>query len=69
MAPSPGLHADAERDAADLAKFGYKQELKRALGTFSSFAVAFSYISPSTGIFTLYALGLGILGQGTAWIV
>ena len=67
MAPSPGLHADAERDAADLAKFGYKQELKRALGTFSSFAVAFSYISPSTGIFTLYALGLGFIGPAFFW--
>ena len=40
---------DEERDAADLATFAYKQELKRTLGTFSSFAVAFSYISPSTG--------------------
>src|ERR1700694_5389266 len=67
MAPKPGLHADAERDAADLAKFGYKQELKRALGTFSSFAVAFSYISPSTGIFTLYALGLGFIGPAFFW--
>jgi urea carboxylase system permease len=67
MAAKPGLHTDAERDAADLAKFGYKQELKRALGTFSSFAVAFSYISPSTGIFTLYALGLGFLGPAFFW--
>ncbi|HEV7364381.1 MAG TPA: amino acid permease [Gemmatimonadales bacterium] len=67
MAPKPGLYADAERDTADLAKFGYKQELKRALGTFSSFAVAFSYISPSTGIFTLYALGLGFLGPAFFW--
>src|SRR6266850_2474602 len=67
MAPNPGLHADAERDAVDLAKFGYKQELKRALGTFSSFAVAFSYISPSTGIFTLYALGLGFIGPAFFW--
>ena len=39
----------AGRDEADLAQFGYKQELKRSLGLFSSFAVAFSYISPSTG--------------------
>jgi urea carboxylase system permease len=67
MAPNPGSHVDAERDAADLAKFGYKQELKRALGTFSSFAVAFSYISPSTGIFTLYALGLGFIGPAFFW--
>lgn len=59
--------ADAARDSADLAKFGYKQELKRALGTFSSFAVAFSYISPSTGIFTLFALGLGFVGPYFFW--
>src|SRR5260370_18042724 len=56
-----------ERDSADLARFGYSQELKRSLGLFSSFAVAFSYISPSTGIFTLFALGLTTLGGGFIW--
>ena len=56
-----------ERDSADLAQFGYKQELKRSLGLFSSFAVAFSYISPSTGIFTLFALGLTTLGGVFIW--
>ncbi len=56
-----------ERDTADLAKFGYKQELKRELGTFSSFAVAFSYISPSTGIFTLFFLGMAALGGFLWW--
>src|SRR5260370_35492191 len=67
--PSPppvpgGQEAD---DARDLAGFGYKQELKRILGFYSSFAVAFSYISPSTGIFTLYALGLGTGGPFFFW--
>jgi urea carboxylase system permease len=56
-----------DRDSADLARFGYRQELKRSLGTFSSFAVAFSYISPSTGIFTLFALGLTTLGGAFIW--
>jgi amino acid transporter len=56
-----------ERDSADLARFGYRQELKRSLGTFSSFAVAFSYISPSTGIFTLFALGLATAGGVFIW--
>jgi amino acid transporter len=56
-----------ERDAADLERFGYKQELKRELGTFSSFAVAFSYISPSTGIFTLFFLGMSALGARLWW--
>src|SRR6266567_5136484 len=59
--------AGSERDSADLAQFGYKQELKRGLGTFSSFAVAFSYISPSTGIFTLFALGLTTIGGVFIW--
>ena len=59
--------AEAARDSADLARFGYQQELKRTLGTFSSFAVAFSYISPSTGIFTLFALGLSFVGPFFFW--
>ena len=63
-AQAPGGH---ERDAADLARFGYQQELKRSLGLSSSFAVAFSYISPSTGIFTLFALGLTTLGGVFIW--
>jgi amino acid transporter len=55
-------HEGVDRDAADLAGFGYRQELKRDLNTFSSFAIAFSYISPATGIFTLYYLALTIGG-------
>jgi amino acid transporter len=55
------------RDTADLERFGYKQELKRELHTFSSFAVAFSYISPSTGIFTLFFLGMAALGGFLFW--
>ena len=56
-----------ERDSADLARYGYSQELKRSLGLFSSFAVAFSYISPSTGIFTLFFLGLTTIGGVFIW--
>jgi amino acid transporter len=57
----------ADRDAANLEQFGYKQELKRELGTFSSFAIAFSYISPSTGIFALFFLGIAALGGWMWW--
>jgi urea carboxylase system permease len=55
------------RDEDDLARFGYKQELKRSLGVFSSFAVAFSYISPSTGIFALFFLGITTVGGVFIW--
>ena len=56
-------HADVQ----DLARFGYTQELKRMLGVYSSFAIAFSYISPSTGIFTLFILGIGLAGPAFFW--
>src|SRR6266550_7533924 len=59
-------HAE-QVDVADLARFGYKQELRRALGVYSSFAVAFSYISPSTGIFTLFVLGIALAGPAFFW--
>jgi urea carboxylase system permease len=61
------MSEQAARDTADLEKFGYKQELNRGLGTFSSFAVAFSYISPSTGIFTLFGVGMAALGAALFW--
>jgi urea carboxylase system permease len=64
---STEISGGPERDSADLARFGYSQELKRSLGLFSSFAVAFSYISPSTGIFTLFALGLTTIGGVFIW--
>src|SRR5205809_7193504 len=63
-APAPD---ERRSDEADLARFGYKQELKRSLGVFSSFAVAFSYISPSTGIFALFFLGLTTVGGVFIW--
>ena len=56
-----------DQDTKDLMAFGYQQELKRELSTFSSFAVAFSYISPSTGIFTLFYLGLIAVGGYLFW--
>src|SRR5215211_6187414 len=62
-AQSPSTHDDA----ADLASFGYQQSLHRRLHFFSSFAAAFSYISPATGIFTLFILGLGTLGGAFIW--
>ena len=67
MSASRGTSHEQQTDAADLARFGYQQELKRGLGLFSSWAVAFSYISPSTGIFTLFALGLTTLGGVFIW--
>src|SRR5207302_3003568 len=65
--PEAGSSSQDATDVQDLARFGYKQELRRVLGVYSSFAVAFSYISPSTGIFTLFILGIGLAGPSFFW--
>src|SRR4249920_1065323 len=54
-------------DTDELAKFGYKQELNRSLGLFSSFAAGFSYISIMTGVFELFFFGFASGGPAFIW--
>jgi amino acid transporter len=54
-------------DVDELAKFGYKQELDRSLGLFSSFAAGFSYISIMTGVFELFFFGFFSGGPAFIW--
>lgn len=61
------VHDQAARDDAHLRSLGIKPELKRSLGFLSNFAVAFSYISVSTGTFTVFALALGFAGPIFFW--
>src|SRR3954464_12163588 len=62
----PGVSEHLERaDSDELAQFGYKQELDRSLGSFSSFAAGFSYISILTGVFQLF--GFAFLSAGRAF--
>jgi amino acid transporter len=57
----------ANADATYLAKFGYKQELNRALGLFSSFGVQFTAISVGSVLFTTMIVGLGFFGPASFW--
>jgi hypothetical protein len=54
-------------DIHDLAGFGYKQVLDRTLGSFSSFAAGFSYISILTGVFQMFYAGYGAGGPAFYW--
>src|SRR6266566_2304240 len=61
-------HAEqVERDDAHLRSLGIKPELQRSLGLLSNFAVAFSYISVSTGTFTNQAVAFGVGGPPIFW--
>ncbi|KUL44655.1 amino acid permease [Streptomyces violaceusniger] len=44
----------ADTDSDDLSTLGYEQKLRRSIGGFTSFALAFSMVSINTGIVTLF---------------
>jgi amino acid transporter len=62
------MDAQHKRDTEQLAKFGYKQDLRRSLGFFSTFAIAFSFISATNGFYALFYYGLDVGGPaGLIW--
>ena len=54
-------------DDEELGRFGYRQQFVRSLRHFESFAVAFSFISITTGIFTTYGFALAAGGTRAVW--
>ena len=54
-----GTTGAIESEDARLAALGYKPQLNRVLGLFANFAVAFTYLSPMVGIYSLFILGVG----------
>jgi urea carboxylase system permease len=57
----------AARDDAQLRSLGIKPELKRTLGFLSNFAIAFAFISVSTGSYGNFGLGIGLGGPAFIW--
>lgn len=54
-------------DDKELAALGYKQELVRTLGAFSTFATGFAFISILTGMFLLFSFNYTTAGPGSIW--
>ncbi|MDR0285410.1 MAG: amino acid permease [Propionibacteriaceae bacterium] len=67
MDSNPSRPTSADADAAAIAEFGYKQEMPRRLGWYTSFAVAFGFVSIATGIFTTYGTVLNTAGPRGIW--
>jgi amino acid transporter len=57
-----------ENDAGDLQQYGYRQSLRRTLGPYGSFAIAFSMISITTAIFFLLPSLFGTAGAAGVWL-
>ena len=64
----PAVAARGGDDDARLTALGYQQELSRVLSRFDNFSVAFTYLSPMVGIFSLFVLGLGAGGPAYIWL-
>src|SRR6266545_5928740 len=64
QAPAEALDEDDTR----LEHLGYRPQLNRVLGLFANFSVAFTYLSPMVGIFSLFVLGLGAGGPAYIWL-
>jgi amino acid transporter len=54
-------------DDEELERLGYAPELKRSLNLLASFSIAFSYISPVVGVYTLFGYGLATGGPAFIW--
>lgn len=65
--PNPSWQPAVDVDADLLAKLGYKQELNRALGLFSSFGVQFTSIAIASAIYTTMIVGFGFFGPASFW--
>jgi amino acid transporter len=59
----------AGNEDARLESLGYTPQLNRVLGLFSNFAVAFTYLSPMVGIYSLFAFGLAMGGPAYIWLM
>jgi amino acid transporter len=75
-------HMTADRDAvatdspearstedSHLISLGYRPELRRVLGLFDNFSIAFSFLSPMVGVYSLFVLGAGSAGPAYIWLM
>jgi amino acid transporter len=65
--PPPEIPVPSAPGQDALTRHGYKQELKREIGWFSSFAMSFSIIAVTTGLFATYGAGLQTAGPAFIW--
>ena len=67
--PPAAVRAGHAADSAEavVERAGYQPELRRSLRFFSMFAIAFSIISITTGIFLNYGFGLAYWGPAAIW--
>src|SRR3982750_216765 len=65
---APTLPVTSADEDARLENLGYQPQLNRVLGFFENFAVAFTYLSPMVGIYSLFLVGVATGGPAYLWL-
>jgi amino acid transporter len=66
--PAAGQVEEPSPEDEIVSSFGYRQQLHRTLGLFSLFAVSFSVISITTGIYTNFGFAITNFGPAAIWL-
>ena len=66
--PGDSSLAELDRDAQDLERLGYPQALRRTMGLFTSFALAFSMVGIAGGVFSLFSSVFLTVGGIGIWL-
>ena len=59
--------ASASPPTDEVRQFGYQQHFRRSIHSFASFAIGFSFVSITTGIFTTYSFAINTAGPAGWW--
>jgi amino acid transporter len=65
---APAVSTTPQAEDAQLERLGYQPQLNRVLGFFANFAVAFTYLSPMVGIYSLFLFGVASGGPAYVWL-
>src|SRR4030088_1290310 len=65
---TPAVSVAPQTEDAHLQSLGYQPQLNRVLGLFANFSVAFTYLSPMVGIYSLFLLGVASGGPAYVWL-
>jgi amino acid transporter len=58
----------ADLDIKDLHALGYRQSLRRTIGSFTSFALGFAMVSITAAVFTTFSTGFVNMGGASIWL-
>ncbi|MDX6621279.1 MAG: hypothetical protein QOK36_3665, partial [Gaiellales bacterium] len=60
--------AQVEQDIKDLHGLGYRQTLRRTIGSFTSFSLGFAMVSITAAVFTVFSSPFDNVGGVAIWL-